>query len=68
MDTVEIRTESIRLGQLLKLAGLIDAGSDAKIVVASGEVRVNGAVETRRGRRLVRGDVVQLGHSRVQIG
>lgn len=36
MDTVEIRTESIRLGQLLKLAGLIDAGSDAKIVVASG--------------------------------
>jgi ribosome-associated protein len=58
---VPIRDESIRLGQFLKLADLIDTGSDAKAVIAQGEVRVNGQVETRRGAQLVKGDVVTLG-------
>jgi ribosome-associated protein len=55
---VAIRDASIRLGQLLKLADLIDAGSDAKELLARGEVLVNGEVETRRGRQLVPGDTV----------
>ncbi|WP_460853639.1 RNA-binding S4 domain-containing protein [Nocardioides montaniterrae] len=50
----------IRLGQFLKLANLIDNGSDAKIVCPSGDVTVNGEVELRRGRQLVAGDVVEL--------
>jgi ribosome-associated protein len=56
--TVEIRDASIRLGQLLKLADLVDDGSEAKEVLLRGLVRVNGEVETRRGRQLVPGDVV----------
>jgi ribosome-associated protein len=55
---VPIRDESIRLGQFLKLAGLIDSGADAKAAIADGVVRVNGEVELRRGRQLRRGDVV----------
>ena len=57
---VPIRDESIRLGQFLKLANLIDTGSEAKPLLADGAVQVNGEVETRRGRQLVRGDVVTL--------
>jgi ribosome-associated protein len=57
---VSIRDESIRLGQLLKLADLVDAGADVKPLMISGQVSVNGEVETRRGRRLVRGDVVTV--------
>ena len=57
---VPIRDESIRLGQFLKLANLVESGADAKPVIADGQVRVNGEVETRRGRQLVLGDVVEL--------
>lgn len=55
---VPIRDASIRLGQFLKLAGLIDSGADAKAVIADGLVSVNGEVERRRGRQLRRADVV----------
>ncbi len=61
MDDVPIRDETIRLGQFLKLANLIDTGSDAKELMIQGLVTVNGEVETRRGRQLVPGDVVELG-------
>ncbi len=57
---VVLRGDSIRLGQFLKLANLIDHGSDAKVVCPEGLVTVNGEVETRRGRQLVEGDVVEL--------
>ena len=57
---VPIRDQSIRLGQFLKLANLVESGSEAKPVIADGLVRVNGDVETRRGRQLVLGDVVTL--------
>ena len=57
---VPIRDESIRLGQFLKLANLVESGSEAKPVIAAGQVLVNGEVETRRGRQLVVGDVVTL--------
>ncbi|OBB05863.1 RNA-binding protein [Mycobacteriaceae bacterium 1482268.1] len=55
---VHIRDASIRLGQFLKLAGLIDSGADAKSVIAEGLVTVNGEVDNRRGRQLCPGDVV----------
>lgn len=57
---VPIRDESIRLGQFLKLADLVESGSDAKEMIAEGEVLVNGEPETRRGRRLGIGDVVEF--------
>jgi ribosome-associated protein len=57
---VPIRDGSIRLGQFLKLASLVESGADAKPLVQDGLVRVNGEVETRRGRQLGLGDVVEL--------
>ena len=65
--SVEIRDASIRLGQLLKLADLVDDGGQAKDVLARGLVQVNGEVETRRGRQLVPGDTVSLGGRVVAI-
>jgi ribosome-associated protein len=61
VEDVPIRDQSIRLGQFLKLANLIDSGSDAKELMIQGAVTVNGEVETRRGRQLAVGDVVSLG-------
>jgi ribosome-associated protein len=65
---VPIRDASIRLGQFLKLADLIDQGADAKPLLASGKVTVNGQVETRRGRQLVKGDQVVLGGGGARVG
>lgn len=67
VDQVPIRDESIRLGQFLKLANLIDTGADAKLVIADGMVSVNDEVETRRGRQLRDGDVVELGGISVRV-
>ena len=64
---VEIRDESIRLGQFLKLADLIDNGADAKPLLMRGLVSVNGEMETRRGRQLGKGDVVTLGEESVRV-
>ncbi|PRW61946.1 RNA-binding S4 domain-containing protein [Actinopolyspora mortivallis] len=60
MEDVEISDGSIRLGQLLKLAGVVEHGAEAKSLIQAGEARVNGEVETRRGRQLVPGDEVSL--------
>jgi ribosome-associated protein len=51
-------TEStaIKLDQFLKLVGVAQTGGEAKLLIQGGEVRVNGAIETRRGRKLVEGD------------
>jgi ribosome-associated protein len=65
---VSIRDDTIRLGQALKLAGLADSGGDARALIEDGAVRVNGEVETRRGRQLLRGDVVAVGGETVRIG
>ncbi|WP_235737621.1 RNA-binding S4 domain-containing protein [Nocardioides alcanivorans] len=58
---VPIKDESIRLGQFLKLANLVEDGAQAKAVIAEGLVQVGGEVETRRGRQLLDGDEVVLG-------
>ncbi|HEX4805619.1 MAG TPA: RNA-binding S4 domain-containing protein [Conexibacter sp.] len=68
MREVPIREETIRLGQLLKLAGLADSGAEAKELLADGVVRVNDEPEARRGRQLRRGDVVALGEQRIRVG
>jgi ribosome-associated protein len=58
---IPIRGETIRLGQLLKLAGAIDSGSDARALLGLGSTTVNGEVEERRGRQLHPGDIVRTG-------
>jgi len=52
--------EPARLGQFLKLVDAVDTGGEAKMVIADGEVLVNGEVETRRGRQLHPGDTVRF--------
>ena len=67
MEIVTIRDEFIKLGQALKLAGLVDSGVEAKIVIQDGQVLVNGQVECQRGKKLVNGDVVYYKGSEFQI-
>ena len=67
VDEVSIADETIRLGQFLKLANLIDSGADAKAVIAEGLVRVNGDVETRRGRQLRAGDEIALAGRKARV-
>ena len=67
-ETVPIRDNSIRLGQFLKLANLIESGAEAKEVIADGMVSVNGETETRRGRQLITGDVVEIGGTEAVVG
>jgi ribosome-associated protein len=64
---IPIREETIRLGQLLKLAGLADSGAQARALVQEGAVRVDGEVETRRGRQLRRGTLVEVGSEAVRV-
>ena len=56
------------LGRALKAAGLVGTGGEAKILIQAGEVSVNGEVETRRGRTLQEGDVIEVGDERLEIG
>ena len=67
MEDIVVRGDVIRLGQLLKLVGLVDTGADAKAELDAGEVTVGGRVETRRGRQLRTGDVVAVGGRRVRV-
>ncbi len=55
------------LGQALKVASLVGSGGEAKVVIQAGEVLVNGEVETRRGRQLEEGDVVEVGEERLEV-
>jgi ribosome-associated protein len=64
---VPISGDMIRLGQLLKHAGLVGSGGDARALLETGEVTVNGEPETRRGRQLHRGDVVAAGGVGVRV-
>lgn len=64
---VPIRDGSIRLGQFLKLANLVDSGADAKALIVAGEVLVNGEVDRRRGWQLHPGDVVTVGGQAARV-
>jgi ribosome-associated protein len=67
MREIPIRDDTIRLGQLLKLAGIADSGAEAKELLADGNVSVNGEREERRGRQLHRGDVVEAHGEQVRV-
>jgi ribosome-associated protein len=68
MRDIATRDDIIRLGQFLKLADVVAAGSDAKMLLAEGAVKVNGEPETRRGRQLVKGDVITVGQQQLRVG
>jgi len=60
VEKIVIRDDFIKLGQALKLAGFVESGVEAKEVIQNGLVRVNGTVDTRRGKKLVAGDEVSF--------
>ncbi len=64
---LRIRDEYIKLGQALKAAGLTENGAEAKEAVQVGMVKVNGEVDTRRGRKCVPGDVIEFQGETVSI-
>ncbi|MCM1494912.1 MAG: RNA-binding S4 domain-containing protein [Bacteroides sp.] len=67
MEVIKLRDEFIKLGQALKAAGLVDSGVTAKEVIQDGEVKVNGETDTRRGRKLYDGDVVEFMNQTIKI-
>ena len=64
---VPINGEMIRLGQLLKLAGVVDDGSGARTLIEDGEVSVDGEVDRRRGRQVRPGSSVELGETQILV-
>jgi ribosome-associated protein len=64
---ISIEDETIRLGQLLKLAGVVDSGSEVKALLTQAPVEVNGERESRRGRQLRTGDVVRVGGQQLRV-
>lgn len=67
MEEIVLRDEFIKLGQAIKAAGLVESGVEAKIVIQDGEVKVNGVVETQRGKKLFGGEVVEYNGSSIII-
>lgn len=63
----KLKTENIKLGQLIKAVGLVESGVEAKIEVQSGNVKLNGSVCTERGKKIVVGDVVEFNGKRVEV-
>lgn len=67
MEEIILRDDFIKLGQAIKAAGLVESGVEAKIVIQGGEVKVNGVVETQRGKKLFGGEVVEYNGSSILI-
>lgn len=67
MEIIKLRDEYIKLGQALKLAGLVDSGVEAKEVIQNGLVSVNGEIDTRRGKKLYAGDIAEFDGEKIKI-
>ena len=67
METFKLKDEFIKLGQLLKATGMVESGVEAKIVIQDGEVTLNGAVETKRKKKVVAGDVVSFNGKQIKV-
>ena len=67
MKTAEIYKEPIELFKLLKFENMVASGGEAKYVISEGQVRVNGAVETRKRKKILAGDVVEFGEEKMRV-
>lgn len=67
METIKIKDEFIKLGQAMKLAGLVDEGADAKTQIQEGKVKVNGIVDVRRGKKIYVGDVFSFKGTDIKV-
>ncbi len=67
IEEIVINTEFIKLDQLLKWANLTGSGVEAKMFIQNGEVKVNGVVETRRGKKIYDGDIVEFAGEKIAV-
>ena len=67
MEKIVIKDEFIKLGQALKLAGLVDSGLEAKIEIKEGNVKVNGETYFERGKKVYPGDVIEFDNKRIKV-
>ena len=67
MNQIKIKDEYIKLGQAMKLAGMVGSGVEAKVVIQDGQVLVNGEVELQRGKKLHPGDIISFNGEEAQI-
>ena len=67
MQEIKIRDEFIKLGQALKLAGVVEDGVEAKYVITDGLVKVNGEVDERRGRKVYEGDIISYNGKEIKV-
>lgn len=67
MEKIVLRDEYIKLGQALKAINLVESGVEAKIVIINGEVKVNGATEYQRGKKLRAGDIIEYNGEKVLV-
>lgn len=67
METIKIKDDFIKLGQALKLAGLVESGMDAKVEIQEGFVKVNGKVEVQRGKKIRTGDVIEYDGQQIKV-
>ena len=67
MREVELSKEPVELYKILKFEGLVASGGEAKMVIAEGQVILNGEVETRKRKKIVAGDIIEFGEEKLQI-
>ncbi len=67
MREVELSKEPVELYKILKFEGLVASGGEAKMVIAEGQVVLNGEVETQKRKKIVAGDVIEFGEEKLQI-
>ena len=67
MQVIKIKDDNIKLGQLIKLAGLVDNGVEAKYVIQNSLVFVNNQIDTRRGRKIVPGDIIKFKNEEIKV-
>ena len=67
IEVIEIKTEFIKLDQLLKWANFVAVGTEAKMFIINGEVKVNGEVEVRRDKKIYSGDIVEFNGEKITV-
>lgn len=67
MEIIKLNTEYIKLGQAIKAANLVSSGMEAKLVIQDGLVKVNGVVETQRGKKLYGGEIISFEGNEIKI-
>ena len=67
MNKIKINTEIIKLDAFLKWAGIASLGSEAKFYIKNEEIKVNGEIEVQRGKKLVKGDIIEFNNEKYKI-